>query len=292
MRIERLLEERGGAARRADLERASSSGRSLDRHLAGMVEAGDLVRPRRGLYALPGVDPGVVTAATVGGALTCVSAAQRWGLPLVTAPTRLHLAVPRTASGRIRTVVPAGTVLHWDQNLERDRSPRPDGAAIALSHVPRCLPVPEAVAVLDGAVARGLVRIHDLRRLRPARGWAPFEQALRLVDPRSQSVGESIARVALVQAGFDVDIQVRLEGVGRVDLLVDGLVVVEIDGFAYHSGRAEFRNDRRRDRAIAVEHGLLELRFAFEDAVHDVPGLVETVRRAVAVARLRSGRAT
>lgn len=291
MRIDRLLEERGGAARRSDLVgHAGASGRSLDRRLAEMVAAGDLVRSRRGLYALPGVDPAVVAAVAAGGALSCVSAAHRWGLPLLSAPGRLHLAVPRKASGRIRGVVPAGTVLHWDQNLDPDRGARPEWTAIALSHVPRCLPVPEAVAVFDAAVSRGLVRIADLRRVRPTRNWAIHERALYLMDPRSQSIGESIARVALVRAGFDVATQVQLDGVGAVDLLVDGLVVVEIDGFAYHAGRAEFRHDRRRDRAIAIDHGLLELRFAFEDAVHDLPGFVGTVRRAVDVARTRSRR--
>lgn len=291
MRIERLLEERGGAARRVDLVgRSGASGRSLDRRLAEMVAAGDLVRSRRGLYVLPGVDPAVVASVAAGGAISCVSAAHRWGLPLLTPPSRLHLAVSRTASGRIRSVVPAGTELHWDQNLDPGRAARPEWTAIALSHVPRCLAVPEAVAVLDAAVSRGLVRVADLRRLRPRRDWAPYERMLRLVDPRSQSIGESIARVALVGAGFDVATQVQLDGVGAVDLVVDGLVVVEIDGFACHSGRAEYRQDRRRDRAIAIEHGLLELRFAFEDAVHDVPGFVETVRRAVTVARVRRRR--
>ncbi len=288
MHIERLLEERGGVARRADLEKwVSSSGRSLDRRLAQMVAVGDLVRPRRGWYALPGADPALVAAMSVGAALTCVSAAHRWGLPLLTAPSRLHLAVPRTAPGRVRGAVRADTVLHWDHNIDRDGSTLAPWSAIALAHVPRCLPAPEAVAVLDAAAARGLVRMADLRRLRPAHGWADHERVLRLVDPRSQSIGESIARVALVAAGFDVRPQVHLDGVGAVDFLVEGLVVVEIDGFAYHSGRAEFRQDRRRDRAIAVAHGLLELRFAFEDVVHDIPGFVATVRRAVTVARAR-----
>ena len=254
-----------------------------------MVAAGTLDRPSRGVYALPRADPATVAAVTAGGVVTCLTAAHRWGLPLLSPPAHLHLAVPRTTSTSIRALLPAGTVLLWDSTLEGGGSGGA-GVARALWHVARCLPLPEAVAVLDAAVARGLVGVGELRRSRPSRDAVTHERVLRHVDATSGSIAESIARVALVGAGFDVSTQVHLAGVGQVDFLVDGLVEVEIDGFAYHSGRAEFRHDRRRDRVIAIDHGLLELRFAFEDVVHDVPGFVETVRRAVAAAAVRGVR--
>lgn len=294
MHIERLLAERGGVARRRDLAGALRSGRSrLDRELAAMVEAGALLRPRRGLYALPDADEAATAAVSVGGIVGCVSAARTWDLPLLEPPTTPHVAVPRSASSRIRTLVPQNTVIHWDSALERDPGDVRVRSAIALSQVVRCLPVPEAVAVLDAGVGRGVVSLEDLWRVGPRHDRAGYDQVLRLVDPRAQSVAESIGRVALVLAGLEVRTQVGLSGVGAVDLLVEGLVVVECDGFAYHSGRAEFRNDRRRDRVIALDHGLLELRFAYEEVVHDLPGFVATVRRGVAVARAReASRAT
>ena len=254
-----------------------------------MVAAGTLDRPARGVYALPRADPATVAAVLAGGVVTCVTAAHRWALPLLTVPTQIHLAVPRTASTSIRAQLPAGTVVHWDASLDREDLAAAR-VATALWHVVRCLPLPEAVAVLDAALARRLISVGDLRRLRPSRNAVVYERALRHVDATAGSLAESIARVALVGAGFDVRTQVHLAGVGHVDLLVDGLVVVEVDGFAYHSGRAEFRQDRRRDRAIALDHGLLELRFAFEDVVHDVPGFLATVRRAVAAATARGVR--
>ncbi|WP_185972459.1 DUF559 domain-containing protein [Georgenia yuyongxinii] len=61
-------------------------------------------------------------------------------------------------------------------------------------------------------------------------------------------------------------------------------IVVECDGFAYHSGRQEFREDRRRDRALAAR-GYVVLRFTY-DEIRSSPGLVvEEVLRVLARVR-------
>lgn len=95
-------------------------------------------------------------------------------------------------------------------------------------------------------------------------------------DAGAGSPGETLARVALVLGGLTVATQVRFEGVGFVDLLVGGKVVVEIDGRAYHQDPAAFRRDRERDRVLAAL-GYPVLRYAFTevlepgwDPVHDV----------------------
>lgn len=54
--------------------------------------------------------------------------------------------------------------------------------------------------------------------------------------------------------------------VGEVDLLVEGVLVNEIDGYEFHREWSQFRSDRRRDRA-ALSLGLVSQRFAWEDAV-------------------------
>ena len=74
--------------------------------------------------------------------------------------------------------------------------------------------------------------------------------------------------------------------VGEVDLVVAGRVVVELDGLAYHSGRREFREDRRRDRELALQ-GYVVLRFTAEDVLEDLVRLVATVRAALAAPRRR-----
>lgn len=288
MQVGQELLALGGVARRADLVRVTGlAPRVVARELAVLVGSGEVTNPRRGIYAVRGAPRDAVTAVAASGVLTCVSIAAMWRLPLLTAPVAAHVAIPASASGSVRSRVPGGTVLHRDLGIAPgQRFDRPE-PALALAHAIQCLPLPEAVAVLDAAVGRGLVRREDLAARRPRKGWLAHERATRLIDTGSGSIGESIARVALVGAGLTVQTQARIPGVGRVDMLVEGLVVVEVDGFAYHSGRQEFREDRRRDRVALVRHGLAVLRFAFEDAVYDTERLVETVRAALAAARDR-----
>ena len=113
-----------------------------------------------------------------------------------------------------------------------------------------------------------------------------FDRLLRSADGRSQSLPETFARLALRGAGFAVDPQELIAGVGHVDLLVEDLAVVEIDGFAYHGDRAQFREDRRRDRALQLL-GVPVLRFTYEDTVYggdrlvaEVDSLLSQLRRA------------
>jgi very-short-patch-repair endonuclease len=49
-----------------------------------------------------------------------------------------------------------------------------------------------------------------------------------------------------------------------VDYVIDGWLVIETDGFEFHSNRAEYRKDRRRANALA-ERGYVLLRFTYED---------------------------
>lgn len=58
--------------------------------------------------------------------------------------------------------------------------------------------------------------------------------------------------------------QVELDDVGRVDVLIDGWLVVEADGFEDHANRAGYRADRRRGVA-GVVGGWVTLRFGYED---------------------------
>ena len=87
---------------------------------------------------------------------------------------------------------------------------------------------------------------------------------------------ETVARVALRQAGLPVDCQVLIQGVGRVDLVVDGWLVVELDGFAYHSDRDRYRTDRRRTNGL-VARGYRVLRFSYEDVMFHLADVVAQV---------------
>jgi very-short-patch-repair endonuclease len=103
---------------------------------------------------------------------------------------------------------------------------------------------------------------------------------LTLADGSSESPLESIARVLLRVRGLNVQTQVHVEGVGRVDLLVEGVLVVELDGFEHHSDRADYRNDRRRANALTCL-GLRLIRFTYEDVVHRPNWVVACVLEAL-----------
>ncbi|WP_432507167.1 DUF559 domain-containing protein [Kineococcus arenarius] len=143
----------------------------------------------------------------------------------------------------------------------------------------QCLPLADGVTVADAALHRGLVLPTDLAAARDALHPSdPRRKHLLLVDPLAMSPLESLVRVHLVTAGLRVRSQVHLPGVGRVDLLVDGWLAVELDGHAYHSREGAYREDRRRDRA-ALRQGVVVLRFTYEDVVRRGSRIAEDVQR-------------
>lgn len=221
--------------------------------------------------------------------MTCVSALDVLGLPLLERPGLAHVALDHHRGAPRPGLLPGSVVLHWTTPIgtRGPGAPLADVATV-LAHAARCMPEREAVAAVDGALHRGLVTIAAVREARRVVGGPNLDRVVALADGRAESIQESFARVALVRAGLAVRTQVVLPGVGRVDLLVENRVVVELDGFAYHGDRARFREDRRRDR-VAVGLGLSVLRFAFEDVVHGPDALVDDVRHALGAPAHGSG---
>lgn len=247
-----------------------------DGDLRAAVRRGDVLSLGGGTFALADASPDAIVAARLRGRLTCSSAARRHGLDLLTDPAKPHVAVPRN-----RPTTSEDAVIH------RGETPG-TGPVVplfaALLTVLRCLPAFEAVVVVDSAVRRRQARVASLRRRLRGPGSVEAHRVLGLVDGTSGSVIETVLRLALRQAGLTVQCQVLIQGVGRVDLLVDGWLVVEVDGFAYHSEQALHRADRTRANALAAQ-GYLLLRFTYEDVVHRTAETVATV-----VATLAHGR--
>jgi len=152
----------------------------------------------------------------------------------------------------------------------------------------RSMPLPDAVCVLDAALRSASVTEYQLvEAAQCARG--PGATALRCsvahIDPRSGSGMESVLRILLLTTAGSIRSQVYIRGVGTVDLVVDGWLVVEADGFEFHSSRRDYRNDRRRGNALAAR-GYALLRFAYEDVRYRPLEVVAEVER---VRRLRPG---
>lgn len=252
---------------------------------------GEVVRAGPGVYAAPGSDLQLVAACVHRAHATCVTAAALHGITVLEVPRIPHLSVPRSRGrtpSRARQAWPA--VLHREDGSDLSGEVSHPIAAVpdALARMLTCFPADEALVSIDSALAGHLVTVGQIAaRLRgPQRVRA--QMALRQADGRSQSPTETLARLALVRAGLPCVPAVEIAGVGWVDLQVDGRIVVELDGFAYHSGRVQYREDRRRDREL-IRQGYIVLRFTFEDVVRDPGIVVRAVLAALGAPRRTSG---
>lgn len=269
MNLQLTVRSNGGAMTRQRLRQAGVT----DRALTAAVEAGLLVRPRRGIYAMTGLPAEGQAALEAGGRLSCVSAARSYGL-WGGQDGRLHLRVGAHA-GRTEP----GAVRHWvpsDDHTELWRV----SIAECLRSVVDCADQETAVAVLDTAISAGLVSLRGLRSL-----FAGSTSRARSVAagarPGSDSGVESILRQRLVARGHTVEQQVAVPGVGRVDSRVDGVLFVEVDGFAFHSDRQSFERDRTRDTGLALL-GARRLRFPARDVLNDADAVVATIEAVLA----------
>ncbi len=235
------------------LSRALRS-QGLDSHeIRRMRQRGELVAVRRGAYVEDRPDDQTVEAAhrelifaTVpqlddGAIVSHASAAVLHGLPTwTTAVGRVHVTRDRSGGGRRRSVVHVnGAPLRPEDLTIVDGVPSTSLARTVLD-LARALPMEQAVAAGDHALALGLSPIELERGLLGMQYWPGVKRARRVVaflDGRSESAGESVSRVRLVQQGLPCpDLQREIydaDGnlVGRVDFCWDEeRTVGEFDG--------------------------------------------------------------
>ncbi|HEY3544871.1 MAG TPA: DUF559 domain-containing protein [Propionicimonas sp.] len=272
--VSRLVQH-GGAARRAFLVR-----RRADAYRLGDAVGDGLVRQvGRGVFALPGAPQEVVAAVVHSARLGCLSTLSRAGIAVLRPP-----AVPHLSVGRERGRRPSGLRDRFPVVIHRERA-EPDGpwtvsVAAALARVLLCRPGVEALVSVDSALNRRCVTLDGIRAALP--DDAPFASlALDLADSASRSPLETVARLALVSQGLAVRAGVVVPLVGEVDLVVEDRIVIELDGYAYHSDRAAFEEDRRRDRELVLQ-GYTVLRFTAREVLHETARIVATVRAVLA----------
>lgn len=270
----------GGAASTRQLRSAGAT----DRDLAAALAAGSILRVRNGRYVTPVAPAAVRVAAAAGARLSCVSAARSYGLWAGT-DARTHLLTPPHSG---RTARRDDQVLHWRRAQDHPeiwRVSLPE----CLRSVVRCADEETAVAVLDTALSSGLVTPWALRRVfaqEPKRSRRVAEGA----RPGSDSEVESILRQRLTARGHRVEQQVAMPGVGRVEARVDGVLIVEVDGFAFHSHRGAFERDRIRDTGLALL-GARRLRFAARQLITEPDAVIGTIEGVLDVLRREEERA-
>jgi len=264
MDIEDLALARGGVVHRDEIV-AAGQFRALGR----------LLRLNRAWYAHVDAPPALVSAALVGGRITCVTAAHHLGLPLLARDERLHVMVSR---GSNAPALPE-RVLHRDRPLAPSArhalvAPLPD----LLSHVAVCLPHEEALAVWEGAVRSGRATAPQLRRIPWRRTRA--RALASVVGDRSDSILETLVASRLRGLGIAHVQQARLLG-HAVDFLIGDRLVLQVDGFAHHSDARQRHSDVEHDARLLLE-GYVVLRVTYRHVVHEWEALVARLQLALA----------
>jgi hypothetical protein len=146
-----------------------------------------------------------------------------------------------------------GVTLHWDDvSVAGFGSATSVGLVDALERVVLDESFETAIAALDWALHTGALDRVDLETLilrlpagrRGIGGW---------VDERCESLPESLSRTRLRLAGHSVASQVPVgDDNERIDLVVDGIAGIEVDGDEYH--RTRFESDRGKDVTITLDH--------------------------------------
>jgi hypothetical protein len=148
----------------------------------------------------------------------------------------------------------------------------------------RCLPPLEGLTIAESAVKNGLVQLPELRERFPAAREKAIRGLVEKIRSQSGSIIETMARYLLEEAGLTVELQVKIPGMGHLDLLVDGLLGIEADGYAHHGSRAAYREDRRRWN-VTVIRGVPVLRVTFEMLLGEPREFVRMVLQALALHR-------
>ncbi|WP_457947005.1 endonuclease domain-containing protein [Pseudarthrobacter sp. alpha12b] len=155
-----------------------------------------------------------------------------------------------------------------------------------LLHALLCLPELESLVMVECACNRGDIKPSSLFRHLNGHRSGKARDVLPKVERGADSLPETLARVLFRDAGIATETQVWIEGIGRVDFLLEGFLIVEIDGLAFHLEPRQFKKDRRRDNA-AMLRGLPVLRFFYDDVVYAPESVLAQVREVLARGSLR-----
>lgn len=249
------------------------------------VAAGHITRLRRDRYV--GVpDAAFDEAVRAGGRATCITLLAVLGV-FVRSIDALHIHVGAHAARLSAARHVRATRVHWGRLVEDVPSRHAVSVFDAVRCAIRCQSPRDAIATIDSVIHLGLMTVHELPRLfetLPVR----YGALLPLIDGRAESGIESLVRLMLRQLGADVEVQVQIATVGRVDLVVDGWLIVECDSKEFHEGWDKQRSDRRRDFA-ALRRGYVTIRLLAEDVLYDADAVRAALAEVLSHGRTRRG---
>lgn len=195
------------------------------------MSQGLLMRVSRGVYALPDASPVLTPIRSLPAEPTCVTAAIIQGLWVLHEPVKKHIAVTHSRKY-------PGYICH--------RLPGYPSVADIVVQSLRCLPDLDGLVIAESAVVTRGLQLGVLRQRLAGRNNERERLLVEQIVPQSQSIIECVARYHLRRAGFHVESQFNVPGMGHLDLMVDGRLGIETDGAGFHMDQASFEEDRRR----------------------------------------------
>lgn len=264
-----------GVVHRDELMRAGFRVESM----RALVRSGAAEMIRRAWVALPDAAPDLVRAARAGGRVSCVSLARRrgWWMPEgIDDGLHLHLH-PGASSARLDPTWRG--VLHWTKPIAPGPRTALAGAIEdALDHIARCVPHDGALALWESAAKNEQLSPEALRRVR----WLSraASDLAREVTGLDDSGLETIVVRPLLRWGLPVRQQVMIAG-HRVDVLIGERLVLQIDGYQFHSDAAQRAADIAHDAELRLR-GYTVIRVSYSQVVRDWSAVERIVRRAVA----------
>ena len=221
--------------------------------------------------------------------ISCVSAAQIYELPILMEerPQKTHLSVSYNRGmhpSKLRRF--DDVCVHREQFLsDEERRTHVASIGTVLERVLVCMPLKVSLPMLDAARNRGLYDVSTLT-IPPTGSRLPhLREALSLSSDRARSILETVARLQLIDMGLTPQVGVWIEGVGEVDMIILDFIVIEVDGWAFHSSKEQREKDLKRDREL-LRRGYVVLRFTYDDVMNgdfarEVPVSVTALRRLV-----------
>lgn len=287
-----------------------------DHELRRLVRSGFLVKLRHGAYALG--EPWNDGTAADQVLMLARAVMRRWGTRVVLShdsacllqggPTRgmdtsqVHVTdlFRRGDRHQARVVHHRGTLLVGDVTRADDHwitSPTRTALDTASRHARGT-----AVAIMDDFVHRGLTTVAELeagsRRREPWPDHAALRRSVDLVRTGSESVGETLLRLALHDLGLPEPLRQldvhdgRGRFVGRVDLAIPSMrLLIEFDGLEkYHRFRRPGESiadmvmrEKHREDQLREATGWMLIRVTWAD-LRDLPELARRIRAAARLA--------
>jgi very-short-patch-repair endonuclease len=258
-------------------------------------------RPRPGVVAplaLPG-DP--VLAATAAARLrpceviSCASAATVQGLPLLGPVGPPALTSPHVHQANSRDDIRVHVA-----RLDRDEEELWFGARVTrvertVVDLARARGIGQGLVAADAALHEQLTTPRRLRRaVERQRGWPGVRAAraaVELADGRSESPGESLARLELIRHGLPIPkLQVWVDTSGgryRVDIAYEReRVLIEVDGLLKYRADPQALIREKRRQEYLERAGYRVVRVTWDELVRRPPEFAARVRAALAAPRV------